>query len=42
MKPGKENEIVEAELAAATRVQVAYLESTELLSRRDHWLALRK
>jgi hypothetical protein len=68
MEPGKEDEIVEAQLAAATRAQIAldrerlrklwislnqtesvirrgqlaYLESTELLSRSDRWMVLRK
>jgi hypothetical protein len=68
MEPGRENEIVEVQLVAATRAQVAldrerlrklwmglsqtesvirrgqiaYLESTELLSRGERWIALRK
>jgi hypothetical protein len=68
MEPGKENEIIEVQLVAATRAQVAldrerlrklwmglsrtesvirrgqvaYLESTELLSRGERWITLRK
>ena len=68
MELGKDDEIVEAQLVAATRAQVAldrerlrklwiglsqteslirrgqvaYLESTELLSRSDRWVTLRK
>ncbi len=68
MESGEDNEIVEVQLVAATRAQVAldrerlrklwiglnrtesvirrgqvaYLESTELLSRDDRWIALRK